>query len=185
MAVLRTTLAVTVAALVTSCIGTSPQERDPSVQGDYDDGDEEHRPGQPCLLCHGDGHLLEPPGEERLALAGTVYGMIDDLENAGLANVTVTVTDATGLALAVQTNRTGNFMFNVKPGITEARDRGRGRLEIPRALTYPLGVTIARGADTQTMKTKIWREGSCAHCHKATPGTDSVGRVYLLDPVMP
>jgi hypothetical protein len=183
MAVLRTTIVVTAVALVVSCIGTSPQERDPAVQGNYDDGDEEHRPGQPCLLCHGEGHVLGPPGGALLALAGTVYGAIDDPETAGLDNVTVKVTDATGLELSVQTNRAGNFMFSV--GTTEIRDRGRGQLDIPRALTYPLGVTITRGTDTQTMKTKVWREGSCAHCHQATPGTDSVGRVYLLDPVIP
>ena len=100
-------------AFTAGCIVESPQERDPRVQGDYEDGDEEHRPGQPCLLCHGEGHFPAAPGEDIFAVAGTVYPAIDSDENDGLGNVEVAITDATGTTYRVQTNDAGNFMLEV------------------------------------------------------------------------
>lgn len=163
------------------CIGTSPQEQDPRVQGDYDDGDPEHRPGQPCLLCHGPGHLGPLPGETRLEIAGTVFAAIDDGEDDGLSAVVVTITDDTGFEFAARTNSAGNFMFDVDTTRSDIRERDDGQVTLPQAPVYPLSVKIRRGDDEQEMKTKIWREGSCAHCHGESPSATSVGRVYLLD----
>ena len=168
-----------------ACLVETPQERDPAVLGDYDDGDPEHRPGQPCLLCHGPGHLLRAPGETRLAIAGTVYGVIDDDEDNGLQGVDVIITDATGFEFAATTNRAGNFMFRIDTGANGVEDKGDGEFDLPREPTYPLEVRIERGNDRREMKTKIWREGSCAHCHGPAPSADSVGRVYLFDEVNP
>ncbi len=164
-----------------ACIGTSPQEQDPAVQGDYDDGDEEHRPGQPCLLCHGPGHIGSLPGNRRLEIAGTVFGFVDDNENAGVEGVTVTVTDATGFEFSAITNRTGNFMFEVDSGRSDVSGSDDGQVDLPREPTYPLSVSIEADGEVQTMKTKIWRNGSCAHCHGTSPSATSVGRVFLFE----
>lgn len=161
MAFLRVFLLL-IAPLAAACLAETPQEAEPAVQGDYEDGNEEHRPGQPCLLCHSsDGHLLIPPGRETFEVAGTVYGTIDADEDDGLNNVEIIFTDARGDQFTASSNRAGNFYIEEK-------------------LVYPLEVTIRRGDDEQRMKTKIWRNGSCAHCHGPTPGADSVGRVYLF-----
>ena len=163
------------------CLGTTPQEREPAVQGDYDDGDEEHRPGQPCLLCHGTGHLTKPPGGDVFVIAGTVYGTIDADEDDGLEDVAVVITDAQDREFTAMTNSAGNFMIDVDSGASAPRDKGKGKLGIPFTPTYPLSVVIRRDADEQVMRSHIWRDGSCAHCHGPTPGAASVGRVYLFD----
>lgn len=173
-------LAILWSALSASCLVDSPLLDDPAVQGDYEDGDAEHRPGQPCLICHGPGHVPRPPGEVQFQIAGTVFGAIDDPEDQGVAGVEVIVTDANGVVTTVESNRVGNFMVSVNEGASEPRVRERGWLAIPRALAFPLGVTIRRDTDEQIMRTKIWRAGSCAHCHGTAPDTDSVGRVYLF-----
>lgn len=167
------------ALLFCGCITPPPEFDDPAVQGDYEDGDEEHRPGQPCLLCHSD--YLKVPPLPSWEVAGTVYGLIDDLEDDGLEGVEVLVTDDTGLEISVLTNRTGNFMVEVNSGSSAPQTEDPGVLEIPRPLEFPLSVKIRRGSDEQEMKTKIWRNGSCAHCHGPEPGAESVGRVYLFD----
>lgn len=173
-----------VAALVaTGCLGTTPQEQEPAVQGDYDDGDEEHRPGQPCLLCHGLGHLREAPGGDIFAVAGTVYSFVDDDEDSGLEGVDVTVTDFEGDTFVATSNPTGNFMFDVDTGLSAPRVRDEGRTTMHKEPVYPLEVSIERGPDLQEMKTKIWRAGSCAHCHGPSPDASSVGRVFLFERV--
>jgi hypothetical protein len=167
------------------CLVDPPQLDDPAVQGEYEDGDAEHRPGQPCLLCHGDGHFPIPPGEIELALGGTVYSYIDDAEDMGLEGVEVVITDAAGLEISASSNRAGNFMLVVNGDVSTPTPRKKGRVDVPRALVYPLGVLIRQGANERRMETKIWRTGSCAHCHGAQPGRDSVGRVYLFDQDVP
>ncbi len=180
MAFLRILWAAAV-ALTIGCLGVSPQEEEPTVQGDYDDGDEEHRPGQPCLLCHGTGHLNGAPGGDIFEVAGTVFGNIDDPEDDGLENVVVTLTDSTGFEFSARTNRAGNFMFDLDTGASAIRERDEGRTTLPQAPVFPLSVTISRGSEEQEMKTKMWRNGSCAHCHGPTPDQRSVGRVYLFE----
>ncbi len=171
------------AALVAGCLSDPPQLDDPAVQGDYDDGDEEHRPGQPCLLCHGPDHFPGPPGQVRFAVAGTVYPGIADDENDGLEGVTVSITDAEDRDFAAISNAVGNFMVQVDTGSNVQRDREPGWVTIPFEPAFPLRVTIRAGTDEQEMRTKIHRNGSCAHCHGAAPGADSVGRVYLFEEV--
>ena len=165
------------------CIVPPPEFDDPAVQGDYEDGDAEHRPGQPCLLCHTDNIQLSllPAWE----VAGTVYGRIDDPEEAGLQGVEVLITDDTGFEITALTNRAGNFIVAVDTGVNAPRVDDEGVLAIPRELEFPLSVKIRRGADEQEMTTKIWRNGGCAHCHGPEPGAESVGRVYLFDEVTP
>lgn len=173
MAVLSRAVIIFAAAATIGCIGADPRDREPAVQGDFDDGDTEHRPGQPCLLCHG------------FEIAGTVFGLIDDPDDRGLEDVLVSLTDAEGFEFSALSNRAGNFMFSVDTGLDDIRMRDRGRTTLPKHPVYPLEVTISRGGDEQDMKTKIWREGSCARCHDRTPSAASVGRVYLFEDPTP
>lgn len=81
------------ALVAAGCLVPPAQYDDPAVQGEYDDGHVEHRPGQPCLLCHGPGHVPRPPGEVRFEVAGTVFAGLSDDEEQGLAGVEVVLTD--------------------------------------------------------------------------------------------
>ncbi len=178
MAVLRRLLFLSLAAPLISCLAESPQEREPAVQGNYDDGDEEHRPGQPCLLCHSsEGHFPRAPGETTFAIGGTVYEFLDSGEDDGLRDVEVIFTDARGDSFTAISNKAGNFIVGVNTGLSAPELQDDGWLDIPRAPLYPLEVRIRRGQEEQRMKTKIWRNGSCAHCHGETPGAESVGRI--------
>lgn len=163
------------------CLSDPPQLSDPAVQGIYDDGDPEHRPGQPCLICHGPGHFPRPPGEVEFQVGGTVYGGIADLEDEGLSGVEVELTDADGFVVTAVTNRTGNFLVSVDGDVAAGTQLEPGWFAVPSALQFPLRAVIRRDGDEQEMRTNIWRSGSCAHCHGPGPGVDSVGRVYLYD----
>lgn len=181
MGVLTRWCALVVAIPAAGCLSDPPQLDDPAVQGNYYDGDEEHRPGQPCLLCHGSDHFLRPPGEVRFVVAGTVYPGIADGEDDGLEGVTVSITDAEDRDFSAVTNEVGNFMVQVDTGSSAQDDLGRGWVSIPFDPKFPLRVTISAGADEQEMRTTIHRDGSCAHCHGPEPGADSVGRVFLFE----
>ncbi len=180
MGVLRVILAACI-PLWSACLADSPQELEPAVQGDYDDGDEEHRPGQPCLLCHSaEGHFPVPPGEKTFEIGGTIYGQREADENDGLRDVEVLFTDARGDQFTALSNRAGNFLVEVDGSLSAPRQKSKGVLKIPRKPLFPLEVSIRRGDDEQRMKTKIWRNGSCAHCHGPKVGAESVGRVFLF-----
>jgi len=115
-----------------------------------------HRPGQPCLTCHGgDG-----PGPD-FETAGTVYERRG--ETAPAANVVVNLEDSTGQKHTVTTNTAGNFYVET-------------RRFTP---TYPLYVTLTRGDTKQEMTTRIGRRGGCADCHRAGGSQALVPAVYL------
>jgi hypothetical protein len=62
-----------------------------------------HRPGQPCLTCHGE----DGPASYRLSFGGTVYAYLDgDAPGAGAA---VRVLDAKHRTFDVAANCVGNF----------------------------------------------------------------------------
>jgi hypothetical protein len=161
---------------LSACLGTTPEEQLKDSLGPYYDGDEEHRPGQPCLACHGEGFT---PGEEQFVVAGTVYPTPtsprpDGL--GGLAGVLVEITDAQDRTVSVTTNRTGNFMFE------RGNEGGRGRGRIPFDLVYPLRIRISLGDVEQVMESVTWREGSCATCHSLEgPHESSEPPVYLME----
>lgn len=117
-----------------------------------------HRPGQPCLVCHGGSG----PGSPEFAVAGTVFKFIDGLDF--LPGADVTLTDSAGTVVVLRTNQTGNFY-------------------IPAAdwtVAYPLKVKVSyRGVDAE-MKTHVGREGACASCHSDPVSQSSVGHVYLV-----
>jgi mono/diheme cytochrome c family protein len=163
--------------LLGACIGTSPEEAAREAQGDEEDGDEEHRPGQPCLVCHGVDYS---PGGPVFAVAGTVYLRASDAE--GIGGALVEVTDARGRQFRAPTNRVGNFMVEVKPGLSSPQLTRRGRLRIGYEPEYPLSIRIERGDLVQEMESFAWRDGSCAGCHLGVDDTaDSVPRVFLIE----
>ncbi len=167
---------------LSGCLAESPQEREPSVQGDYEDGNEQHRPGQPCLLCHSaDGHFPKAPGGKTFVLGGTIYATVDANENDGLRDVEVVFTDARGDEFTALTNRSGNFLVEVDSGLDQPRQKSKGVLKVPRNPLFPLEVIVRRDGIENKMHTKIWRNGSCAHCHGPSLARDSVGRVYLAE----
>ena len=118
-----------------------------------------HRPGQPCLVCHGG----QGPAKQEFSVAGTVY------ENQGGGNpaegAVVTIEDVTGRALSPTTNAAGNFYITKSDWVP----------------SYPtmMSVTSSDGTVSDTMLTHVNRDGSCASCHTLKAGPTSPGPVYL------
>jgi hypothetical protein len=114
----------------------------------------EHRPGQPCLLCHSEGG---PASDKAFALAGTVYES-DEPGAKGKAEVFVGFKDARGGSpkSPIQTGPSGNFYVPID--------------EWPD-MSFPVRVglykgNVSEGAPDAIMKSLINREGSCNYCHK-------------------
>ncbi len=112
-----------------------------------------HRPGQPCVLCHSKGG---PASATPFAVAGTIYAT-NASGAAGAPNITVQFVDARGGAplLNPKTNAVGNFWVLASdwPGIA-----------------FPLRVGIYNdpaSAPVGVMNSLIGREGSCNFCHRA------------------
>ena len=116
-----------------------------------------HRPGQPCLTCHGgDG-----PGPD-FAVAGTVYETRNG--TAPLPSVTVLLRDATGTTRATLTNSAGNFYITSREW----------------SPAYPMYAELHYGDLTATMVTRIGRNGGCAECHRSG-GQTTMPPVYLKE----
>ena len=167
-------------ALASACIGTSPEQaaREELPNPYDDDGDAEHRPGQPCLVCHGaDYH----PGEEVFVLAGTVFPTPGTDARDGMAGVSVEFVDDAGHEFHTLSNRAGNFMISVDEDLSAPRTRRRGGLAIPWQPVFPVRVAVSYGNTYTEMESLIWREGSCAACHTGVVGPDSVDRIFLQE----
>jgi len=177
---MRSWLVVVVLGSLSGCLwGDSPEEQLQADQGAYEDGDEEHRPGQPCLVCHGADYS---PGGDIFVLAGTIFEFADDSDENGLEGATVTVTDSDGREFTAITNTAGNFMVQVDPALSQPRQRPRGRLTIGFQPKFPLRVSVAYGSTEQEMESRIWRNGACAHCHRgATASAEQVEKVWVYE----
>ncbi len=109
-----------------------------------------HRPGQPCLVCHGG----TGPGSPEFEIAGTIYEY-RDVASGGVEGVQVRLTDVTGKVVPLTSNRAGNFYL--------PKDR--------ETLSYPLAVELndSRITDAppgvKSMITTVGRNGGCAFCH--------------------
>lgn len=121
-----------------------------------DEGDE-HRPGQPCLVCHGG----LGPGEPDFSFGGTVYETAGS--TAPAANVVVTIKDAKGREISRTTNDVGNFYVR--------------REELDP--TFPATVKLARGKEGEEMASSIGGTGSCADCHVGAGSRSKMPRVYM------
>ena len=117
-----------------------------------------HRPGQPCLVCHGGSG----PGAATFSVAGTIYRSYD--VKTAVGGVRVSITDATGEARAYVTNDAGNFYVDVATWQP----------------AYPLTVSLLYGAVKTDMNTRIAREGSCGSCHGDPQGPASAGHIFLV-----
>lgn len=106
-----------------------------------------HRPGQPCLVCHGGSG----PGNAQFSIAGTIYANRD--KPAVKQGVEVTITDVTGDARTLVSNQAGNFYISIDQW----------------SPTFPVNVSLAYpGLDPKTqtqMQSPIGRNGGCGFCH--------------------
>jgi hypothetical protein len=114
-----------------------------------------HRPGQPCLICH-DGTTAP-----QWSIGGTIYGVLGS--TAALSGATVNLTDANLSTFSVTSNDVGNFYVEASRWQP----------------TYPVKVAVTYGSTTATMTTIIGRDGSCAGCHTNPASRISPGPVYV------
>jgi hypothetical protein len=156
------------AALLTACIGQTPDDRARDEVVSSGHHGPTHNPGSQCLLCHD------------FALAGTIYRRAAD--ESGLAGATVTITDSTGHSFSAVSNSTGNFYVNVDSGVSGAITGREGEARVPWAIAWPVHVEVAAGGATKKMRNEIHQWGSCARCHTPDPGATSNGRIYLEMP---
>lgn len=127
-----------------------------------------HRPGQPCVLCHGE-YLRENP---IMSVAGTVYGFPADQNPLPVKGVTVTLTDAFGDQHSAGTNCAGNFFIKV--------EEWDPAFPLRAELEYPVPDS-AGGTKRVVMSTRISRDGSCAGCHVGPPNQGSPGWVTCAE----
>jgi hypothetical protein len=137
---------------------------------------EYHRPGQPCLVCHG----AKGPAKSRFSIGGTVYYLPDDpkREPVPVDGADVLIRDAFGADLRVRTNCKGNFFIRY---CTKATCPGYapGEYTLSAEVTYPFFVTVAKDGNYKQMQGHVGRDGSCAGCHRDPPFYDSPGHVFL------
>ena len=117
-----------------------------------------HRPGQPCLTCHGGSG----PASLQMSVGGTVYDTQG--QTTPSVNATVQIEDVDGHIWNARTNAVGNFFVSLEDFA-------------PHYPTQP-NVAPSDGAIPQQMTTHISRDGSCADCHANPPGPNSAGPVY-------
>jgi hypothetical protein len=108
-----------------------------------------HRPGQPCLLCHGDFNV-----------AGTVFA--DPVALTPAVGVSVSLADSQGSTFVASTNEAGNFFVRTDEWTP----------------VYPMKVSITSNGVTTSMTADVGRNGSCASCHFDPVGPASPGHVY-------
>lgn len=149
-------------ALVASCADPVPQMQidalgpeDPAVlPGAL------HRPGQPCLYCHGDSGFAP-----RFTVAGTIYRTPAAAQVVG--GVEVQLFDSSHRAYVTYTNCAGNFF--VSPQEFQP--------------IFPLWVSIVsagQGLDND-MESPMNKDGNCGSCHQPTKSPMSAGIVFLSD----
>ena len=131
---------------------------------------EYHRPGQPCILCHGPYGGAKP----EMSVAGTVFGIParKNKPSVGVEDVVVTITDSFGDVKTKKTNCVGNFFITA--------DEWQPGFPLAAKIEYP---TPGGGKSTTAayMSTRIGRDGSCAGCHEGPRSTESPGGVYCVD----
>jgi hypothetical protein len=121
----------------------------------------DHRPGQPCLVCHGGSG----PARFVMSFGGTTFKRPLSFGKEALAGATIYLTDATGLSYEAESNCVGNFF--IQPSEFNP--------------TFPVhDVSIALGVVNAEMQTHIGRNGSCASCHTGADDPSQVDLVYLV-----
>jgi len=130
---------------------------------------EYHRPGQPCLLCHGVYGGAKP----EMSVAGTVFGVPEKKGKApsGVEEVVVSVTDSFGDVKTKKTNCIGNFFITA--------DEWQPGFPLAAKIEYP--ALAGKGTTPAYMSTRIGRDGSCAACHHGPRAEDTPGSIYCVD----
>jgi hypothetical protein len=132
-----------------------------------------HRPGQPCLACHGE----YGPANSEFAFAGTIYA--DSIGKIPLPDAKVTFVDVKGNMHETGANCVGNFFIM----------KGDYKPEPPVWTTVIFGTMPGMMMEdvpiSKDMTSPIYREGSCATCHADPPGVDAVGHVFLNEDPIP
>lgn len=167
----KTTIALT-GLLVLSLAGCPNPVQDRRIEelgGECSDVPESefHRPGQPCVLCHGQYQKDSPV----MSIGGTVFATKSS--PTPVEDVEILLTDANGTSPPnpVMTNCIGNFFIDADdwtpafPIHAEIVCPNPDDVDEPRRLV---------------MGTRITRDGSCAGCHIDKPGDrrDSPGWIY-------
>lgn len=174
-------LAVATACLLVSGCGNPLLDDQIDFLGEEDPevGETEfHRPGQPCVVCHGPYEGAEP----EMAVAGTIFA--DSVTKLPVGGVTVILTDAIGVRKTAKTNCIGNFWIT-----TEDWDP---QFPLATEIRYPVyddtGAIVedAEGEPqrlVQTMASYVTRDRSCATCHTLEGRTlDSTGWIFCNAP---
>ena len=131
----------------------------------------EHRPGQPCVLCHSDGG----PASSKFAIAGTIFETSSP-ESKGAEGVQVFIKDTQNVQRTYDTNAAGNFF-------------------VPESdwsdLTFPFKVGLLKDGKVFPMSSTVNREGSCNFCHRPNPGSpyalpgedprSSIGQIFVAN----
>ncbi|HEU0036718.1 MAG TPA: hypothetical protein VFQ53_39165 [Kofleriaceae bacterium] len=150
--------------IATGCVGEDEEEGGGLVADSvcssglrWTGGNEESplmHPGMDCVSCHAGGE-----GPDFLA-AGTVYGQLDEPDDcAGIAGVTVQITDANGKTVTSTTNAAGNFYFDART-----------------ALAFPVMAKVQLEG-REKMMSIAQSTGACASCHVAVPSETLPGRI--------
>jgi hypothetical protein len=132
----------------------------------------EHRPGQPCVLCHSEGG---PASDHKFAIAGTIFET-NSPESNGAEGVQVLFIDAASATRTYETNAAGNFFIPE----SEWSD-----------LTFPFKVGLLKDGKPIPMSSTVNREGSCNFCHRPNPGSpyalpgddprSSIGQIFVAN----
>lgn len=113
----------------------------------------EHRPGQPCVLCHSAGG---PASNFPFAIGGTIFET-NGPDSNGAEGVQVLFIDAASSQRRYDTNAAGNFFIPQ----SEWSD-----------LTFPFKVgLLSKDGKQVPMSSTVNREGSCNFCHRPVPGS--------------
>jgi len=160
---MRTLLALVFATSTLASACNDPvQARQEDVLGDEDPSVPEgplHRPGQPCLVCHGEEGSVDP----KFSFAGTLYqkaGLLEPLHDA-----TVRFIDGSGQQYSVTSNCAGNFYVGASNFVPK----------------WPVWMKVEYDGLTAEMVSSSTREGSCGACHKDPASPSTVGHVYLVE----
>jgi hypothetical protein len=151
-------LLTTLTALV-SCLDATHDEQVQALGGEAAGvaPGPDHRPGQPCLVCHGS----EGPAKSSFSVAGTVYAVEKQSDPA--VGAQVQIEDINGVVFVSPTNAAGNFYVSSSQWQP----------------TFPIQMQVSLGSVSAQMLTHVGREGSCAACHLSSSGPSSPGPVYV------
>jgi hypothetical protein len=124
-----------------------------------------HRPGQPCIQCH-DGALGDP---QRFTVAGTIFQTSGSKSPA--VGATVTLTDAIGSSIQVQTNAAGNFYLTP--------NQYDPVVPMQVVVTDSSGIGVKMQTVVAGNLAEEPNNGSCASCHFDPAGPTSPGHVCI------